>query len=123
MRTNFRFMVLALGLLSTQCFWAQRTYKVHSHNDYLQEVPFWHAYGSGAASIEVDLFLKRDSLFVTHSEGEIRPGRTLEGMYLDRLVEVLGQGEARELQLLIDLKSEAHATLDKLVATLGNYPE
>lgn len=122
MRTHIRFGVLLLGLLTTQFFWAQQTYKVHSHNDYLQDVPFWHAYGNGAASIEVDLFLKRDSLFVTHSQGEIQSGRTLESLYLDRLVEVLEQGQDRELQLLIDLKSEAHATLDKLVATLGNYP-
>lgn len=75
MRHSIRSMVVILGLLSTQYFWAQQTYKVHSHNDYLQEVPFWQAYSGGAASIEVDLFLKRDSLFVTHSEGEIQPGQ------------------------------------------------
>lgn len=122
MRHSIRSMVVILGLLSTQYFWAQQTYKVHSHNDYLQEVPFWQAYSGGAASIEVDLFLKRDSLFVTHSEGEIQPGRTLETLYLDPLLKVVEQGETRELQVLIDLKSEAYATMDKLVATLGKYP-
>ena len=51
---------------------AQETYKVHSHNDYEQELPFWYAYSNGAASIEADVFLKNGTLYVTHAENEIK---------------------------------------------------
>jgi alkaline phosphatase len=56
------------------------TAKIHSHNDYEQKVPFWTAYACGLNSIEVDVFLKNDSLFVTHSEEGIAPFNTIENL-------------------------------------------
>jgi len=101
---------------------AQEQYLVHSHNDYKQELPFWYAYSNGATSIEVDVFLKDQTLFVTHSEDEISESATLESVYLDRLNALLLSGELRELQLLIDFKSEAYTTINKLVDVLKEYP-
>ena len=115
-------LVGALILFITSKTLAQTDYQVHSHNDYLQELPFWYAYSNGASSIEADIFLKNDSLFVAHSEDEIVPGRTLEKLYLDRLGSLGQSGELRTLQLLIDLKSEAYATLERLEAVLRKYP-
>src|SRR5690606_832400 len=100
----------------------QRPYKVHSHNDYAQDVPFWLAYSGGAASVEVDLYLERDSLFVTHAKAEIQAGKTLEKLYLEPLRNLQQDGELREIQLLLDLKSEGYATLDRLVTVLKGYP-
>ncbi|UOY07199.1 alkaline phosphatase [Muricauda sp. SCSIO 64092] len=98
------------------------TYKVHSHNDYQQEFPFWNAYVNGAASIEVDIFLKGASLYVAHEEHEIVSTKTLEKLYLDKLEALATSNELRELQLLVDIKSEAYTTLDKLIEVLEKYP-
>ena len=117
-----RSLFICAALLLGPALWAQGPYKVHSHNDYAQQVPFWLAYSGGAASIEVDLFYERDSLFVTHEKAEIQAGKTLEKLYLDPLDGLQKSGALREIQLLIDLKSEAYATLDPLVTALRGYP-
>ncbi|MFC4219211.1 alkaline phosphatase [Flagellimonas marina] len=109
-------VLLGVGVLRAQ------VYKVHSHNDYAQKLPFWYAYSNGAASIESDIFLKDDVLYVTHSENEIIREHTLSKMYLDRLLSLHQSGELRELQLLIDVKSGAEKTLRKLVEVLKGYP-
>ena len=101
---------------------SQHTYKVHSHNDYAQELPFWYAYSNGASSIEADVFLKNGMLYVTHSEDEIIEDHTLGKLYLDRLKNLEASRELRELQLLIDVKSDAYATLEKLEKILLTYP-
>ena len=47
-------------------------------------LPFWTAYKNGLNSIEIDLFLKNDSLYVTHSESEMDiADRTIEHLYLN----------------------------------------
>ncbi|WP_422082464.1 alkaline phosphatase [Ulvibacterium sp.] len=98
--------------------------KIHSHNDYAQKVPFWSAYANGLNSIEVDIFLGNDRLYVTHAESEILEDRTLENLYLQPLQKAMNLklGEPQGLQLLIDIKSEPHATLEKLISILENYP-
>lgn len=123
MNKRILFILIAfLVLLGAGALQAQGTYKVHSHNDYAQELPFWYGYSNGAASIEADVFLKNNELFVTHSEDEIVPSRTFQRLYLDRLQSLLQPGELRELQLLVDIKSDAHKTLKKLVEVLKQYP-
>ena len=104
--------------------YAQREtpYQVHSHNDYAQEFPFWGAYVGGAASIEADVFLRENRLYVTHSEAEILPENTLERLYLQPLAKLAHTGDLRKLQLLIDIKSAAEPTLKALVQILQNYP-
>ena len=101
---------------------AQDVYRVHAHNDYAHALPFWEAYAGGAESIEVDVFLRHDSLYVTHAPAEIVAGRTLETLYLDELQRLAARDALRDVQLLIDVKSEAAPTLERLVATLKTYP-
>ncbi|WP_335965808.1 alkaline phosphatase [Galbibacter sp. PAP.153] len=114
------FLLLSNGINFT--LFAQETFKVHSHNDYEQQLPFWYAFSNGAASIEADIFLKNNELYVTHSEDEIDAKATLENMYLKKLESLAASGELRELQLLVDIKSDAYKTLDKLVEVLKRYP-
>ena len=117
---------LFLFLLSLQIVLGQKTnsFKIHSHNDYLQNAPFWDAYANGANSIEVDIFFKNDHLYATHAEEDIIIGHTMESLYLDPIKKVmeLQLGKQQELQLLIDIKSETYTTLDKIVAVLEKYP-
>ncbi len=100
----------------------QQPYRVHSHNDYLQNVPFWYAYSGGVSSIEVDLYLKNDTLYVTHSKNEIRSDKTFLNTYLDQLDLLAQEGRLSPIQLLIDVKSAAYETLDRIVAALEDYP-
>ncbi|MCK0162154.1 alkaline phosphatase [Allomuricauda sp. F6463D] len=121
MRVVLKFFIgLCMG--SSTFLYCQKSYDVHSHNDYAQELPFWFAYSNGASSIEADVFLKNDSLYVTHAEEEIVEGHTLSKLYLDKLKGLEMSGKLKELQLLIDLKSEAYATLEKLEEELKEYP-
>ena len=125
MLTTNRFF-LFMFLLSLQIVLGQKTnsFKIHSHNDYLQTAPFWEAYAHGANSIEVDVFLKNDTLYATHDEVDIIPSHTIESLYLGPMNNVmeLQLGKHQELQLLIDIKSEAYTTLAKIVAVLEKYP-
>ncbi|WP_198027646.1 metallophosphoesterase [Seonamhaeicola sp. S2-3] len=112
-------------LLTTSTLVAQKSIKIHSHNDYNQNLPFWKAYGCGLNSIEVDVFLKNEVLYVTHDETDIEEDKTLETMYLKPLSKVVLThiGNEQNIQLLIDLKSEAYTTLNAIVKTLKKYPE
>lgn len=117
--------ILLFGLLTVSLSHAQQTARIHSHNDYEQPVPFWTAMASGLSSVEVDIFLKNDTLYATHEEHEIKAGRTIASLYLEPLkkamdleLEIPGK-----LQLLVDLKSEPYTTLDRLTALLEEYPE
>ncbi|MDC6387552.1 alkaline phosphatase [Maribacter sp. PR1] len=100
----------------------QEPYKVHSHNDYEQEFPFFEAYINNAASIEVDLFLKNKTLYATHEESEIIEGNTFSKLYLDPLKQMQEKGKLRDVQLLIDIKSEAESTLVEIQNVLKKYP-
>lgn len=119
------FLILVF-CISTISLFAQRAdrVKIHSHNDYAQKVPFWSAYANGLNSIEVDIFFKNDKLYATHGESEIIEDRTLENLYLRPIQRAmdLKLGDPQELQLLIDIKSEPYATLEKLISILENYP-
>lgn len=109
--------LLGIGSLKAQ------TYKIHSHNDYLQSVPFWKAYSSGVASIEVDIFLHNGSLLVAHDSEDLPKAKSLEELYLQPLVKSIELSlKPDSLQLLIDIKSDAYTTLDVLIEVLNSYP-
>ncbi|WP_299064727.1 alkaline phosphatase [uncultured Polaribacter sp.] len=97
---------------------------IHSHNDYLQSVPFWNAFSNGATSFEADVFLKDKQLFVAHTLSEIQPKNTFETLYAKPLKTVLNlkYQEDKKLILLIDIKSEAVSTLNKVISVLEKYP-
>ena len=103
---------------------SESDYKIHSHNDYLQNIPFWKAYGAGANSVEADLFLEEGALYVAHTKEEIEKSRGFERLYLEPIQKSieLGLGFEEPFQLLIDIKSDAYTTLDVLVRTLESYP-
>lgn len=116
----FIFFIVS-GLLFGQ---GQNQFKIHSHNDYKQPIPFWDAYGNGLQSIEADIFLKGGQLYITHDEAEILEGHTLETLYLKPLENALSLklGKKQNLQFLLDLKSEAIATLAEIIRVLDQYP-
>lgn len=124
--------IYLLSLLWLSCFCAQQViaqsagYTVgnaHSHNDYWQPVPFWTAYRAGFGSIEADIFLRGDSLYVGHDWKDLRPERTLESLYLTPLLQVMQEPGAHKVQMLIELKTDAVPTLTALIHLLETaYP-
>lgn len=101
----------------------------HSHNDYEQPVPFWAAYNAGFGSLEADIFLRNNELLVAHEEKELVEKRSLINLYLDPLKFCVEKNKGyvypdttRQLQLLIDIKTDSISTLDKVITVLQKYP-
>lgn len=100
----------------------------HSHNDYVQATPFWLAWKAGFGSIEADIFLEGDELLVAHDTAALKKRHALEKLYLQPLDSCIKTNNGyvypgkRPLILLVDIKTEAVATLNKLVAVLQHYP-
>ncbi|MBU3013098.1 alkaline phosphatase [Polaribacter vadi] len=116
------FLILLTGLNNKLV--AQKNVTIHSHNDYKQSVPFWNAFANGATSFEADIFLKDSHLFVAHDLEDIRPSKTLVNLYLKPIENALKleYQKDKKIILLIDIKSEAEATLNKLVTILKKHP-
>jgi alkaline phosphatase len=106
-----------------------KTPSSHSHNDYEQQRPFALAYENRFGSIEADIWLKDGLLVVAHDAKDIDPNKTLSVLYLDPLAKKIAENKGdvypdgkKELQLLIDIKSDAIATLNTLITELKKYP-
>lgn len=101
----------------------------HAHNDYLHERPLLEALERGFASIEADIFLREGQLLIGHTQAELRPERTLEGMYLEPLAEWIKKHNGsvhtteQPLILLIDIKTDAASTWESLHTLLLKYRE
>lgn len=120
--TQFLLLLLVTFQVSAQ---HAAQFQVHSHNDYLQTVPFWTAYSAGASSIEVDVILKDGKLMAAHEAASIDPKRTIESLYLDQISEGLKNGliSSINFHLLVDLKTEAYGTLEVLEESLKSYED
>jgi len=99
------------------------TIHIHSHNDYKRVVPFWQALSAGAKSIEADIILKDNELYVAHEIETIEEYNTLENLYLSPLqgASSLRADLTTDLQLLVDIKSNSQNTLAVLINQLKPY--
>ena len=99
----------------------------HSHNDYHQAKPLTDALAHGFCSIEADVFLIDGQLLVGHDPTELRPGRTLQALYLDPLRERVKRREGwvydknQPLTLLVDFKTSGAETYQALRKILPDY--
>lgn len=106
-------------------------FQAHAHNDYEHPEPLFDALINGFTSIEVDIHLINDELYVNH----LRPifpnkERTLTKLYLEPLFEGYLQSNGRffptsdrPLQLMIDIKTNKNRTYTKLKEVLKPYEE
>ncbi|MEE6127246.1 alkaline phosphatase [Chryseobacterium arthrosphaerae] len=125
--------VMALAVFSQNQAQNYLNYNVgnaHSHNDYMQKIPFWQAYYANFGSIEADVYPVKGKLWVAHTEKELSSDRTLENLYLDNISKQikLNKGNiypdaGKKLQLLIDIKQDYKTAMSILVNTLKKYPE
>ncbi|KAL2075073.1 hypothetical protein VTL71DRAFT_15 [Oculimacula yallundae] len=100
----------------------------HSHNDYWRQVPLFSALRHGCISVEADVWLFDDVLFVGHNSVSLTRSRTFTSLYIDPLVRILerqnphtefynGTGNGvfdvdpeQSLTLLIDVKTSGAET-------------
>lgn len=128
MRPIFLAILLVL-LVDARMLYAQSLplLRAHAHNDYEQERPLYEALERGFSSIEVDVFLIEGALLVAHDLEDVDPEKTLQGMYLEPLVEHINRTkgvvypDSPPLILLIDIKSEAVATYEAIHEVLKEY--
>lgn len=100
----------------------------HSHNDYWRRVPLFDALHWGCTSVEVDVWMFDDDLFVGYDTQSLTRPRSFRNLYVDPLVELLDKMNApglypnrtfsgvfdadpsQAIVLLVDIRSEAYAT-------------
>lgn len=125
-------IVAALLCLSITCVAQKRTYTVanaHSHNDYVNALPFYTAYNTGFGSMEADIFSFRNHLLVGHDSADLVKNRSMETYYIKPLDSCIRANHGnvysnsnKQLILLVDIKNAPAATLDSLIALLKRYP-
>lgn len=99
----------------------------HSHNDYLQNPPFFKSFDAGMSSIEADVFLLNGKLYVAHTADEIDTAKTFDKLYLKPLQDIMvKQGRPfaefnKPLQLVIDIKENHQQVLSFLIAMLAPH--
>lgn len=107
--------------------------RAHSHNDYEQPRPLFDALEHGFCSIEADIYLVNGELLVAHDLKDVRPGRTLEALYLAPLRERTRTNDGRvfaafatnppawEFTLLVDIKRDVASVYPVLRDLLERY--
>ena len=61
----------------------------HSHNDYWRRVPLYSAIQAGCASVEADVWLFDQELYVGHTESSLTLERTLRSLYIEPLLDLM----------------------------------
>jgi alkaline phosphatase len=104
------------------------TAQAHSHNDYEQNIPFLRTYYQQFGSIEADIFLRNDSIFVAHDQKYINSKNTFNALYLKPILAQIEKNKGSiyadkslDLQLLIDLKTPGKLTIPVLIKELEPY--
>ncbi|MGD9545928.1 MAG: hypothetical protein AB7V45_00140 [Candidatus Krumholzibacteriia bacterium] len=104
------------------------TLPAYAHNDYLNDRPLQDALDGGFRGVEADYFLVDGELLVAHDIEDLRPGRTLEALYLRPLrerIDRLGCVQPGEpvFYLNIESKREGPETYDALHDVLSTYED
>ena len=102
--------------------------QAHAHNDYEHPRPLHDALSHGFTSVEADVWLVDGELLVAHDLEDVQPGRTLESLYLDPLVQRARHEGGRiyrnydgVFQLLIDVKSAEGPTYAAVHEALAEH--
>lgn len=104
--------------------------RAHSHNDYKRNPPLTAALNQGFLSVEADVHLRGRELLIGHTGGEVKPGVTLQSLYLDPLLARVRAnggrvypGGPKGFQLLVEFKSDADESYLALREILRDYTE
>ncbi len=103
----------------------------HAHNDYEHTRPLQDALAHGFTSIEADIYLIDNELYVSHDRPlSKKTEKTLLNLYLKPLQEIIRQnkgevypGYTADFFLMIDIKTDANATYQVLKKQLAAFSE
>lgn len=121
--------VLILGMNQAAAADPAPLIRAHAHNDYEHARPLLDALEHGFCSVEADIHLVDGELLVAHDRDQVKPGRTLQALYLDPLRRRAERYGGRiypggpGILLLVDIKSEAEPTYRVLREVLEAYRE
>ncbi|BGP54889.1 hypothetical protein JCM8202_003398 [Rhodotorula sphaerocarpa] len=113
---------------------------IHSHNDYWRKVPLFDAVSVGCRSVEADVHLVDNELLVGHSRVSLAHPRTLHGLYLDPIMEMLRMQNPEasgatasltngifdvdpsvSLQLIVDYKTDGPELHNAVIEALSEF--
>jgi len=99
-----------------------------AHNDYFHSRPLLDALDNGFTYIEADIFLMDDELIAAHFNPYFREHKTLEDLYFKPLAKRFSQNNGQifegydaNIVLMIDIKTDADDTYDRLKKLLKKY--
>ena len=129
MKVNSKHLLFVLVLTFSNCSQEIEVIKGHAHNDYENENPLRDAIDNGFSSVEADIYLIDDNLYVSHDyPQDLNSASTIEALYLDPLKEHIVKNNGfvyrnnyDSFYLMIDFKTSAKPTYDKLKKVLSNY--
>lgn len=132
MKRHLLFFLLLLSISTSiaQPYPLPHPQRLHAHNDYARELPFWNAWAAGCGSIEVDLYWHEGQVYVAHDPSDLHLGYQLDSLYFESIRSVLQrqrgriyQDSSHQLHLLIDIKNARDTILHYLVQTAERYPD
>ncbi|KAI9445209.1 hypothetical protein H4582DRAFT_1914018 [Lactarius indigo] len=114
------------------------TKPIHSHNDYWRNVPLFTAISFGVTSVEADVWLVNETLYVGHEVAALTTNRTFDKLYVQPLLQVLAAQNPKNsftvnqtvpngvfdtspstpLQLLVDIKTDGTEALPFILEAL-----
>ncbi|KAK9457904.1 hypothetical protein V1511DRAFT_485207 [Dipodascopsis uninucleata] len=112
--------------------------QIHSHNDYWRDVPLLTALSYGVQSVEADVWLYGEKLYVGHHEAALTSERTFDSLYINPLISILDAANPNNsftadqtspngvfdtdwtatLYLFVDLKTAGNTTFPYIVKAL-----
>jgi len=102
----------------------------HAHNDYMHTRPLMQALESGFTSIEIDVFLHKDDLIVSHTATGLDKKPDIEALYLKPIAKIIKdngghvyKGYDGPVIFMIDIKTSGDATYAKLKEILEKYKD
>ncbi len=102
----------------------------HAHNDYMHKRPLFEALESGFTSIEIDVFLHKNDLIVSHTAAGLDKKPDIEELYLKPIRKVIQdnggvvyKGYAGPVIFMIDFKTGGNETYAKLKEILDKYQD
>lgn len=103
--------------------------KAHAHNDYQHDRPLREAISRGFASVEADVHLVGDELFLGHWVPGLSSKNTLREVYLEPLSSLMARQNGKVyaryegvFYLMVDIKTDSLATWRALRRQLQQYP-
>lgn len=104
--------------------------RAFAHGDCAHARPLLDALENRFCALEADIWLQDGALLVGHDFEDLIPGRTLETLYLEPLLERIRQNRGyvypawpHSVLLLVDVKSEAETTYSALHDALEKYAD